>query len=710
MNYKSLLLPLLLFARIIFPQQYPLVTLHDINFVNDTTGWPTSPLAGDTVRVRGVVMARPVVDSIKDRRSVLYFGTSFGSFIESEDKSLWGGLTIYQQDTTKLGTFFDRCDTGITYEFTGVVTPYLNSTELYLITTPLPIPISLISPNSKRPGPVTLTLDNCFNADGTFNVNLRKYQNMYVMIVPDSGHPNIITSGLITGTSTSAGSFYLDNGNGRKVEVYAQSRYFKTASSYALRPSYTPPPNGTILPAVKGVLVNINSAWEIIPLYPEDLNPNIAPFPLFTSCTRNPGVVHPNTDVTVRVTIMMDPDIQKVQLFKSVNDILDSITMNKGANADSNTYTCVIPGISTDSAFVSYYIKATDSYSTFTNPYDINESRYSYFILNNSKPLTIQHVRYSPFGSGYSGYNGYPVTVAGIVTADTTSIPGNHSTNPARVYIQNGTTQWSGINIGYQGPAGMGVLDLKKGDSVIVTGTPVFSSISGTRLDTLTSLTVVSHSNPLPAVHIMKTQDVGYSNLGALSAEPWNGSIVKYENITIDKANADGIYNYGESYCTDASGGNHTRITWCDGGTRINAGPTSELVNNGDTFSSITGILSYTHSNYKICPRNDGDLEGYVIGIKENANLPLTDYKLKQNYPNPFNPSTVIAYEIPRAGLVVIKILNVLGEEVKTLVSENQSAGMHSVLFNAGAMKSGVYFYRLSSGNYVSVKKMIVLK
>ncbi len=99
-----------------------------------------------------------------------------------------------------------------------------------------------------------------------------------------------------------------------------------------------------------------------------------------------------------------------------------------------------------------------------------------------------------------------------------------------------------------------------------------------------------------------------------------------------------------------------------------------------------------------------------VTGIeKSNKNLP-TSYSLQQNYPNPFNPSTTIQYQIPKSGLVTLKVYDVLGREVKTLVNQYQNVGSHEINFNAANLSSGVYFYQLRGGNFVSTKKMILLR
>jgi hypothetical protein len=85
-------------------------------------------------------------------------------------------------------------------------------------------------------------------------------------------------------------------------------------------------------------------------------------------------------------------------------------------------------------------------------------------------------------------------------------------------------------------------------------------------------------------------------------------------------------------------------------------------------------------------------------------------FNLKQNYPNPFNPTTIISYSILTSGNVTLKIYDILGREMAELLNEYQSAGMHSVSFDASKLSSGVYFYRLKVNDFVMSKKMILLK
>ena len=113
----------------------------------------------------------------------------------------------------------------------------------------------------------------------------------------------------------------------------------------------------------------------------------------------------------------------------------DRVTVPMTKSSDSTIYTSVISGIGTDSTLVDYFVTADDDLGLSShNPSDTVNGNYFYQVLD--EPLTIRDVQYSPFGSGYSSYNGYYVTLSGIVTADTSDIPGFGSGTPMRIYMQ----------------------------------------------------------------------------------------------------------------------------------------------------------------------------------------------------------------------------------------------------------------------------------
>lgn len=85
-------------------------------------------------------------------------------------------------------------------------------------------------------------------------------------------------------------------------------------------------------------------------------------------------------------------------------------------------------------------------------------------------------------------------------------------------------------------------------------------------------------------------------------------------------------------------------------------------------------------------------------------------YELKENYPNPFNPTTQISYGIPEASHVTLEIYDITGRLISSLVNEDQQAGYHEVNFNADALSSGVYIYRLKAGEFVKTRQMTLIK
>jgi len=141
--------------------------------------------------------------------------------------------------------------------------------------------------------------------------------------------------------------------------------------------------------------------------------------------------------------------------------------------------------------------------------------------------------------------------------------------------------------------------------------------------------------------------------------------------------------------------------------------PIDYSINDADG-SRREGILTLSQANQDA---SWNDVSRWVhtwIGDKmtdvDGNDLTVNTYGLSQNYPNPFNPSTAINYSIAEAGMVTLKIYNVLGQEILTLVNANQNAGQYQVKFDASQLSTGLYIYRIQSGNFVDSKKMMLLK
>jgi hypothetical protein len=98
-----------------------------------------------------------------------------------------------------------------------------------------------------------------------------------------------------------------------------------------------------------------------------------------------------------------------------------------------------------------------------------------------------------------------------------------------------------------------------------------------------------------------------------------------------------------------------------------------------------------------------------ITDVEDEEIIP-TVFKLEQNYPNPFNPSTKIKFAVPEKSNVLIKVYDILGSEVTTLVNKEMDAGWYENNFNAAGLSSGIYLFRMEAGSYISTKKMILLR
>jgi hypothetical protein len=143
---------------------------------------------------------------------------------------------------------------------------------------------------------------------------------------------------------------------------------------------------------------------------------------------------------------------------------------------------------------------------------------------------------------------------------------------------------------------------------------------------------------------------------------------------------------------------------WNTLGFVLGNGTTTEAQSYSFLDKSASGKVQYRLKQIDF----DGQFE-YSNVIEVDAGLPKA-FALEQNYPNPFNPTTVISYQLPVAGNISLKIYDVLGKEVMTLVNGRQEAGAYNFTLNAASLASGIYFYRLQSGNFVQTKKMMLVK
>jgi len=227
---------------------------------------------------------------------------------------------------------------------------------------------------------------------------------------------------------------------------------------------------------------------------------------------------------------------------------------------------------------------------------------------------------------------------------------------------------------------------------------------------------------------------------GEIMAPVWAAARPSAEGILTDRDAWPGISvaeadNYNEDPGFDAalvdaasdSMARFVRFVWENGGDGTGArnfvyasNPINPYEGVAEDWQSTQGYpvrenLRYTNATLLTADNGKpiGDLNWFpelYTGVSENSNAVPSVFSLSQNYPNPFNPTTTIKYSITKSGLVTLKVFNLLGQEVATLVDKAQNAGEHVVDFDASELASGIYIYRIQVGNSSLSKKMILLR
>lgn len=197
----------------------------------------------------------------------------------------------------------------------------------------------------------------------------------------------------------------------------------------------------------------------------------------------------------------------------------------------------------------------------------------------------------------------------------------------------------------------------------------------------------------------------------------FSGGLVKFDGAnwsTYNRANSDLPSNYVNAIVFDSIGniwvGTDGGLAKFDGNNwTVFRSSNSDLLHNSVislAFDNLDNLWIGTRNGISVYKEG-----GVILSVEEkNEEQISTNYTLSQNYPNPFNPSTTIEYSIPKRSHITIKVYDLLGREVATLINEEKPAGNYSITFDASNLSSGVYFYKLTAGTFNQTKKLILVK
>jgi hypothetical protein len=450
------------------------------------------------------------------------------------------------------------------------------------------------------------------------------------------------------------------------------------------------------------------------------------------------------------------------KIFWSRNNpvVTDSVQMT---NTGGTNWTGNIPGNGTIATY-RYYIRTADSIGRFTtSPFGAPSNLYTFSVLSidTSKPV----ITHSPLGN--IPKNNWPATVNCSVTEpfgiDSVWVRWEkNSGNFSRFNLAHGSgNNWSGVfnsdssqvspydyiyyRIIARSASSQHTMDstvlynfqiTNQNFSCIGTGTLSSNYPFGTYWeDGRTQLLFLSSEIIGAGGFSGLVYSIGF-NVISVGGPAMNGFTIRMQNTPVTSISAWTTTNwttcYSGTYTVSGTGWQYITMTspiWWTSGQNLLV----EVCYNNNAWTAYSPVNATASTGMMIgyemdLPSGDGCTEPtwtatslayrsnicfnigpYIEGIEKHNEIP-DKFSLSQNYPNPFNPTTKIDYAIPKNGFVTLKIYDVLGREVKTLVNENKTPGNYSIDFNGSEFSSGVYFYKLESKGFSDVKRMILIK
>ncbi|MCH7612302.1 MAG: lamin tail domain-containing protein [Candidatus Marinimicrobia bacterium] len=653
-------------------QRIQQVLYSDLLLTSEDSESDISYLYGDTVTVLGIV-TMPT--------GLSYAGDGIKFIFQDENGGPWSSILCYDPDSSAFPVLYEGDSiqaTGYVFEYT---TDNSNMTELFITE-----PVNIIGIGSEVPEPELIE-----TGDLRWPTEAEQWGNVTVRI----------EEGIVTNNDLQYEVFEVDDGSGG-VLVDDDS------DSIAVHfDAVGPPPVGSFVTSIEGWVYHHygyysdSTTYKLEPLYMSDIVFGAGP-PTLSDVSRDPCTPSTTNAVTVTAVIEDNSAIASAAIMYAVNGgSYSSASMTLGTD---NTWTGTIPATGTDGARVDYYITATDDGSeqdspkTSTYPYDIEVSQHGYLTYAGGGINDISDIQYTSWPGGDTPYNGCEVTVTGIITADTAQ----YNSDYGAYVLQSASAVWSGIVFD-----GWDDTELTRGDEVTITGTVEeydpewhFKYDNNTKLINISSLTTNSTGNSIVPISV-STADL---NVDADEVESYEGCLVTLSNVTVSSANSYDwsiVDDSGVECLIDDDMANMAAFNFLSG------------LAEGTTLSSVTGIFNFSFGTYKIQIRDLADLGG--LGINDDFDGITREFALYPNYPNPFNPETRIRFQLAKHSDVKLMIYDVLGRNVRTLVSDKMDAGHHVINWNGlndqGAnVASGMYIYRIKAGDFIAHRKMLLVR
>ena len=444
----------------------------------------------------------------------------------------------------------------------------------------------------------------------------------------------------------------------------------------------------------------------------------------FTHIPLNDTEVTGNIEITTIVETPLDlAYIDSLKLFYSINDqAYQALSMTATGNTDE--YSAVIPDPG-NGVQVNYYFRIADQFEQkIYHPVTAPESVFSFYVGADTQAPELIHASLT----GTPKYN-LPVTVYAEVTDNIglDSVYIEYRLNEGNWVKEDLTNLTEDL---YYGVINYNENELNEGDVIDYKLTAIDVSAG-------------KNTSQLPASDFFSFDVAkGYKYSSSSNVEikesillDIKDTIMVADNYSIEDINIYFISDHGRFSdltirLVDPNGNNYGLVDrdWLE--TSYETAVSSQVVFDQDAYfnfsnADLTVLNETSVSGSWILRVFDKDINqikgnllewglivkaGNVTSVENPVDGVAIDYKLFQNYPNPFNPSTKIKYSVPKQGHVKLKVFDILGKEIATLVDEIKSNGIYEVTFDASSLSSGIYFVRIASKDFIDVKKIMLMK
>ncbi|MBC7188090.1 MAG: T9SS type A sorting domain-containing protein [Calditrichaeota bacterium] len=646
----------------------------------------TSYAVGDTVTFHGIV-TMPT--------GLSYAGAGVKFIMSELEGGPWSAILSYHPDSTAYPSLFE----GDVIEVTGYIGEYRtgpsNMTELWITS-----PIDIVGIGQPLPPP-----DYVKTGDLRLPVTAEQWGNCMV-------HVKNVT---VTKNNPQYELFAVNDGSGSVLVDDDSDSLF---TYYGAHPR---PPVGAQADSIRGWVYHHygyytdSTTYKLEPLYLRDIKWGGAP-PVISEVVRDIPAPRSSNPVSVSAKVRSNLQVTEVAIMYRVDT---AYPLAKGAaggytrvvmaNPSGDTYTGQIPA-QPHGSFVSFFIEAMDNQGQKSlAPSDTAHQHYTY-VVRDGMPR-IADVQYTPWSIADSPFDGYTVTLTGIVTTDSSA------NRIFKAYaMQDAEGPWSGIFV-------FGLPNtLSRGDMVAVTGKVTeYNPDWHYKWDNNTVLLADSYELA-GSGYVISPIDVTTGTLAATSpdVEAYEGVLVRISNATLMSVNRyDVTFDDGSGPCLvdgdfmlarDQDPNNLFYVNQ-SGGYLVAFGDT---IRPGEKVDLIQGVFLYSFGTYKIEVRDAKDF-GKKVGVDPGFVPPVYTYRLEQNFPNPFNPCTKIYFEIPSTQNVTVVVYNLLGQKVKTVLDEALPPGRHVLPWDGTdergqQVPAGVYIYRIKAGEFIAARKMLLVR